>query len=664
MERALFRRNSALAALMLLSVLGPTGCKKPVALQGRPHAKRLVVLGIDGMDPTLTRKYMAEGRLPNVKKLAEQGSFGPLGTTNPPQSPVAWSSFITGMHTEGHGIFDFVHRDVEAMAPYLSTSRADEPRTLNVGSFVMPLSSPEMKLLRHGDAFWQTLERHDVPAFVHKIPANFPPAPTSFAVSSSDMGTPDLLGTYGTFQVITSGTDFKPDAVKGGIAHVARREPGGWSSEIDGPPSPFSNTGHPLQASVRVLVGQDGNSAVIRIDDTEVVLRQGEWSHWVPVAFDPGALAGNLHGIVQLYLKSVAPNLLLYISPINLDPLHPAMPVSSPPEYVEKLAEVVGRFFTQGMAEDTKALSAGVLSDAEFVDQAMDVFNERMRLLDRTLGDYRGGLYFFYVSSIDQISHMFWRSLEPDANEADARYANVIPDIYQKVDAAIGRVMERIGPDTPLVVMSDHGFTSYRYKVHLNAWLARQGYLSLANTPSKGPLGHIDWDNTQAYALGLNQLFVNLAGREPKGVVPAAEKGTLLARLGRELQAWRHDETGQRVVTKVVEPPAGAFGQLAPDLLVGYNRGYRSSDESATGIVATTEIERNTGKWSGDHCIDPAHVPGVIISNRKIAHPNPSLVDFAPTILSQFGIAAPEGLVGSDLWQPGKPTRSAPTPTP
>ncbi len=647
----LWRLHSSRLCVGAVALLLATGaCRKTVSLQGKHHDKRLVVLGIDGMDPVLTRKYMAEGRLPNVKRLAERGHFGPLATSNPPQSPVAWSSFITGLHTEDHGIFDFVHRDVEAMAPYLSTSRADEPKTLSVGSFVVPLSSPDMKLLRQGDAFWQLLEQHQVPAFVHKIPANFPPAPSTLAISSSDMGTPDLLGTYGTFQVITSGTDFKPDAVKGGIAQVAHKRGHEWHSQIDGPPSPFSNSGKPLQVPVKVAVGADGKTAVLTVDQTDVVLKQGEWSHWVPVAFNPGALAGSLHGIVQLYLKSVSPNLLLYVSPINLDPLHPAMPVSSPPEYVEKLAEVVGRFFTQGMAEDTKALSAGVLSDDEFLDQAMDVFAERMRLLDRTLADYDGGLYFFYVSSIDQVSHMFWRALEPDANEHDARYAKVIPELYEKVDAAIGRVMDKLGPDTPLVIMSDHGFTSYRYKVHLNAWLAHQGYLSLAAKPGPGPLGHIDWDNTQAYALGLNQLFVNLAGREPKGVVPAGEKATLLARLSRELLSWRHDETGERVVTRVVQPPSGQFEALAPDLLVGYNRGFRSSDESATGIVTTAEIERNTGKWSGDHCIDPAHVPGVLISSMKPTATNPSLVDFAPSILGHFGITAPKGLAGQDLW--------------
>src|SRR4028118_239999 len=122
------------------------------------------------------------------------------------------------------------------MAPYLSTSRAEEPKTVSLGDLVIPLSSPDMKLLRQGDAFWQVLERHKVPAFVHKIPANFPPAPSTEAISSSDMGTPDLLGTYGAFQVITSGTDFKPNTVKGGIAQVARKTVDGWQSQIDGPP--------------------------------------------------------------------------------------------------------------------------------------------------------------------------------------------------------------------------------------------------------------------------------------------------------------------------------------------------------------------------------------------------------------------------------------------
>jgi predicted AlkP superfamily phosphohydrolase/phosphomutase len=616
--------------------------------------RKLIILGVDGMDAKLTRLYLDEGRLPNLARLARSGSFLPLATVDPPQSPVAWSSFITGLDSTGHGIFDFVHRDPSGPEPYLSTSRTREPRELAVGDLVLPLGAPEITLLRHGPAFWQVLESYGVPASVIKIPANFPPAPSQRNVSTSDMGTPDLLGTYGTFQVITSDPRIDQGSMKGGLVHRALRSGANeYKSALTGPPSPFSRHKKPLELPVEVHVDAAARTLVVTLGETPVVLREGEWSSWTPVAFDPGFFAKDARGIVRIYAKTLVPELMLYVSPVNVDPLAPIVPLSSPPGYASQQARAVGRFFTQGLAEDTKALAAGALSDEEFVAQSLLVFDERKKLLEQALDEYQGGLLFFYVSSLDLISHMFWRALEPDAKADDARYANVIPDMYERVDALVGRVLERAGPDATVVVMSDHGFTSYRYKVNLNTWLAQNGYLSRRPGPQAGqPMAQIDWENTQAYALGLNQIFINQAGREAKGIVPLAERAALIVRLRRELEAWRHDETGVQVVTQTAAPDAGDFSDRAPDLLVGFNAGYRNSDESALCELSERSIERNLGKWSGDHCIDPRHVPGVLVSSRPVARPDVSLLDFAPTILRYFGIEPSPGVRGRSFFKP------------
>lgn len=644
------RRDLRRAALV--AILAMPACRADPA--PTPHPKGLIVLGVDGMDPVLARAYMDEGRMPNLARIAARGGFVPLGTTNPPQSPVAWSSFITGLDAEHHGIYDFVHRDAEELAPYLSTSRTEDPPTLEVGSLSIPLGAAEMKLLRAGRAFWQILEDHGVPAQVVKIPANFPPAPTAKAISTSDMGTPDLLGTYGTYQFIT-GNRQQAD-VKGGIVQHARPAGAGrFEAALDGPPSPLSASAEPMRLPVKITVDGEAPVALIELGDRRVVMREGEWTGWIPIAFDPGMMAGNLHGMVRLFAKTLRPVPQIYVSPINLDPRNPAMPISAPPEFVARLAEAVGRFYTQGMAEDTKALAAAVLTDDQFLAQASTVFDERVRILDKLLADFRGGLLFFYVSSVDQVSHVFWRALEPDASDENKRYAHVIPDVYARMDRVLGDVLARAG-DTPVVVMSDHGFNSYRWKVNLNTWLARQGYLTLrTDNPgaqaAEGPLGHIDWTTTQAYALGLNQVFLNLKGREPHGVVAAEDKTVLLARLKRELESWRHEETGQRVVTRAFVTAPGSFPERAPDLLIGYGRNYRSSDESAMALVAAEEIERNHGKWSGDHCVDPAHVPGVLVSTLPITAARPNLKDFAPTILRYFGVTPPKELPGETLFR-------------
>jgi predicted AlkP superfamily phosphohydrolase/phosphomutase len=645
-------RRLVIAPLILAGLVG--GCSDS-APQRFTATRRLVILGVDGMDPNLLERYMREGRMPNLEALGKRGTYMRLGTTFPPQSPVAWSTFTTGMHPGSHGIYDFVHRDPHALGPYLSTSRTEPPETWNIGSLALPspLSAPTIELLRGGRAFWQDLEDHRVPATMVKVPANFPPTESEVNESMAGMGTPDLLGTPGIFQLFTDAPRFKGGEVSGGIIHVLDFGNGHQArARLQGPPDPMVATPEPITIDVEILRDPAQDVALVRLGDVEHILQPGEWTEWIPVQFDPGFLSGALTGMVRLMLAEVHPHLRLYVSPINIDPLEPVMPLSAPADYVTHLAEDVGRFYTQGMPENTKALAAGVLTDDEFLEQADLVFQESVKQLDRELDRFQGGVLFFYFSSVDLLSHAFWRSIEPDARPEDAQYAHVLPDLYARIDGVVGRVLERVGPETDIIVMSDHGFTSYRYKVHLNTWLAQHSYLSVLppDEVKPGPLGHIDWENTQAYALGLNQLFINLEGRETHGVVPRDEYGILVDRLARQLEGLLNPEDGARVVTEAARPDPSAFPDRAPDLIIGYNRGYRSSDESALGQVGDEIIERNHDKWSGDHCMHPSHVPGVLITNRTVTATEASLYDLAPTILAYFGITQPEGMTGKALW--------------
>jgi predicted AlkP superfamily phosphohydrolase/phosphomutase len=366
----------------------------------------------------------------------------------------------------------------------------------------------------------------------------------------------------------------------------------------------------------------------------------------------------SLAGMVRFYLRSTSP-LELYVSPLNVDPLSPALPISTPDDYAAALARRVGRYYTQGIAEDTKALEAGVFDDAEFVAQTDTLLAERSRLLDAVLDDYRGGFLFFYVSTVDQSCHALWRNADPahPAHPEETPFADRFGDIYEEMDAMLGRIRDRIPADATLIVMSDHGFAPYYTKVNLNSWLHQNEYLALIRGDEIGqhPLfNNVFWRRTRAYAAGINGLYVNVAGRESKGIVtPGANYDALVAELTEKLLALRDPQNGAQVITRVDRARDVYHGDhvaSAPDLIVGYNRGYRGSDDSALGTITHDVFTPNLGKWSGDHCIDPRWVPGVLLANRRVTLADPSLLDMPVTILAAFGIDAPAVMTGRDVF--------------
>lgn len=603
---------------------------------------RMIIIAVDGMDPNLLAQYMEQDRVPHLTRLAVNNGLVRLGTSTPPQSPVAWSHFLTGHDSHVHGIYDFVHRDPTNMSPYLSTSKAEGPAyVMDIGELVLPIGGG-VKLLRRGHPFWSAIADDGTDATVVKIPANYPPIEPSAANVLSGMGTPDLMGTPGLFQVFTTDDRLlKKKRISGGRVHLLKMlTPTEAIATVDGPPDPLSPTGAEMTLPFTVYFGPKSDSAVIRMGDTELLLDEGEWSPWIELSFSPSIDVASIVGVVRVYAKSLGATPTIYMSPINLDPKAPAQAISAPDSFASEIAADVGRYYTQGMPEDTKALVGGVLSDEDFLMQEALVFEERHAMLRRELDRFDDGFLFFYFSSVDLVSHMFWRSIVPGASEEDRKHAEVIPTLYQKMDAIVGEVLEKAPKDTTVIVMSDHGFGPYHTKVHLNTWLARKGYLTIAppEARTKTVLGHIDWSKTRAYALGLNQLFLNLEGREPEGIVTKADAPWLLETLARELEALVDPRTGARVVTRSFRPEQRTFTDRAPDLIVGYNRGYRSSDESALGEVGARILEVNTDKWSGDHCVDPQHVPGVLLSNRKLAEGDWSLTDVAPTVQKFFGV--------------------------
>ncbi|HXI02896.1 MAG TPA: alkaline phosphatase family protein [Candidatus Saccharimonadales bacterium] len=639
--------------LLLALVAGVPLCLLPACTSGQAATApgtKVVVLGFDGMDYGLVRQMLAEGRLPNLARLAAQGSFTPLGTAIPPQSPVAWSNFITGMDAGGHGIFDFIARDPKTMLPYLSTSTTEgSERNLTIGKWKIPLSGGKVELLRHGEAFWDVLERAGIRTTIMRMPANFPPSGTA-SYELSGMGTPDILGTYGTFSFYT--TDPQPWAgrsLSGGKVYDVFVLDNVVNAKLYGPDNPFLVKKEKLSLDFTVYI--DPTEPVVKIDvgGEERVLKVGEWSDWVPLEFDM-IPTQKLRAIARFYLKSVRPDFALYVTPLNFDPKAPGLPISTPADFSEELADATGDFYTQGMPEDTHALRNEVLNRDEFLQQAAIAGDEVIHQYDYVLDHWKGGLLFYYFGNGDQVSHMMWVTMDPTHpgyDEArDAPYKDVIPSLYEKFDAVVGKTLDKVDKDTLVVVMSDHGFTSLKRYMNLNTWLKEEGYLVQIDPTRDDPLGllgtNIDWSRTRAYALGLNSLYINLQGREKDGIVPPSERQALMDEISGKLLKVIDPATGKPGITKVFETDRAyhdrGYLDIAPDFVIGYAKGTRCSDSSALGKLEPEIFKDNTSEWSGDHEMDPDTVPGILFTSRKLKRPAENLQQLAPAILEEFGI--------------------------
>jgi predicted AlkP superfamily phosphohydrolase/phosphomutase len=616
--------------------------------------KKLIVIGFDGMDPKIVRTLMDDGKLPNFKILSESGDFKELATSIPPQSPVAWSNFITGMNPGGHGIFDFIHRDPKTMFPYLSTSKTEAAETtISLGEWVIPLSSGKVKLLRQGKAFWEYLTENGVTTTIFRMPANFPTVEGE-AHQLSGMGTPDIRGTYGTFSYYTDEKGDKFEDISGGVVFPVSVVNNSFKSTLPGPKNTFKKDTPEVNVDFEVFIDPENPVAKISVQDNEIILNQGEWSDWVTVEYEIIPYIEKAKGIAMFYLKEIRPNIKLYVTPVNIDPEAPALPISNPQGYSKELAKAIGPFYTQGIPEDTKALSEDVLNDTEFLHQTDIVFKEELDMLDYELARFNDGLLFFYIGRADQLSHMFWRTMDPGhpAYDEAVELREVIENSYIEMDTVLGKVLENMDADTTLIILSDHGFAPFYRAFNLNTWLKNEGYVTLTEDTPGEFFQNVDWQNTRAYGVGFNGLYLNLKERELQGIVEPWEKQKLLDEISKKLLLVRDPENGEQVVSKVYkasEVYQGSYVKEAPDLVVGYNKGYRASWETVLGSFPEETLRDNKEKWSGDHLMEAELVPGILLSNKKIVSENPALYDMAPTILAVFGIPKQKGMIGSNI---------------
>jgi predicted AlkP superfamily phosphohydrolase/phosphomutase len=575
-----------------------------LAACGRGQYKRVIVIGVDGMDPVFVERHWAD--LPNLARLRQRGSYSHLETTDPPQSPVAWSTFITGLDPGEHGIFDFVHRDPVTLEPYLSTDKTLPPRfTLHLGPWELPLSRSHVISLRKGRAFWEYLSDCGIPVTIVRIPANYPPSEAGRELAG--MGTPDLRGTEGTFTYYTDDPAETSHEVPGGLFRKVEVTGGHVELRVEGPPNTLRRDHSYAAVQLGVDVDPDRPYARLQVGDQMEIVQQGEWSGWLPAYFPLLPRIASARGMIRVFAKQLHPRFELYVSPVNVDPEEPALPISTPGSYAREVAAGMGRWSTLGIPEDTAALRQGVFDLPEFLSQARLVLDEERRLLDDSLRRFKGGLLFFYFSSVDQNSHVLW-----------GRHDAELLDVYRAVDASIGEVMRReLGAE--LMVMSDHGFAAFDRAVNLNTWLVSRGL------------------RTKAYALGLNGLYLRDKRVEQE--------------VQRQLLDLRDPANGHKMIVSVTETnPSPENRSIAPDLIVGYTAGYRASWQTALGEAGEGLVVDNDDAWIADHCIDPQEVPAVLFATRAIRAKSPRLKDLPVSLLGLFGVQRPAQMTGRSVF--------------
>ncbi len=617
----------------------------------RAHAKarvkRVVILGLDGMEPTLADRFMAEGKLPHFSRLANEGTYVRLGTTAPPLSPVAWSSFLTGCNPGKHRIFDFLTCDRRQYIPQLSSvSIRGSARTLKVGKYRIPIGKPDVRLLRKGKPFWNVLGEHGIFSNIIRVPITFPPEPFH-GVLLSAMCVPDLRGSQGTFSFYTTRGEGEAEYI-GGEQLRFERNGKALRSHLIGPPNSLVQDAPPIHCPFELTVTGRG-VATLRVCGETVQLEQGVYTPWVQVAFKaaPGI---KVKGICEFLLLRTEPEVELYVTPIQIDPTKPALPISHSAAFSTYLAKAHGLYATLGLAEDTWALNARILDDEAFLHQCNEADAEREAMFFDALDKVRRGLCVCVFDGTDRIQHMFWRYIDPDHPARDGQGGRECRDAIEKhyiqMDDLVRRTMEACdGEDDVLMVISDHGFCSFRRGIDLNVWLEQNGYLTLKpDGRGKKYLAGVDWSKTQAFALGLAGIFLNVRGREAEGIVDPKDADALREEICAKLATLRDDESDEPAINRAFNAHSiyrGPYKGDGPDIIIGYHRGYRVSWEAAVGEPTDQLFHDNDKAWSGDHCIDPKLIPGVLFSNRKIKAKNPRLLDLASTVLELFGVKVP-----------------------
>jgi predicted AlkP superfamily phosphohydrolase/phosphomutase len=514
------------------------------------------------------------------------------------------------------------------------------------------LGKPKITSAQKGETFWDILSESGIRSKIIKVPISFPAKELNGSILTG-LGTPDALGTMGTFGFYTTeDTDYRDNNQAYNLVRLPNEKE--ISTSIKGPKN----------KDTKLVIKREEGAANLKIGSKDVRLAVGKWSDYVEIDFNLlGPLYKN-HGLGRFYLQSVQPNLNLYLSPISFDPTNPLYEISYPKDFSKTLANEIGNYKTLGWSIDTWGLKEERTTEEMFLDDLNSTFDEELRIMRNELPKNDWDTYVQVFQATDFVQHMFFRYLDPSNPRYadDPHYKQAILEVYKRADATVGEVMADLPKDATLIVMSDHGFSSYNKSVDLNAWLVEKGYLTLKDPSKRSDYlknvytgedfwDNVDWSRTKAYALGLGSIYINLEGREGQGIVSDEEYVVLRNKIKEELLALRDGSI--RVISNVYkseEVMHGPYLSDAADLIVGFNKNYRVSWQTTFGSVPEKVIFPNDNKWSGDHCsIDPKLIPGVFLSNKKYKTESIGIMDIAPTILNIFGIEPPADMDGQTI---------------
>ena len=554
---------------------------------------KTVILGFDSFDPSIFERMAGQGQLPHLTKLMEAGGYARLEVSSPPQTEVSWTCIATGTDPGNHGIFDFVLRDPNSYVPYVSI--LPMKKTALGEGFVPPYTTK---------TFFEEAAGMGYPATALWWPAMFPARPDLPVNTLPGLGTPDIRGQLGVGTLFTTEDETKK---KTAVARLEDSGAGRFSGTLSGPTVKGRSgvTTATLPVTVEAL---DATRARLIVGDQKIELKLGQWSDIVELKFKAGPFF-NIHAIARFILTELGGAVRVYSLPLQIHPLHSAWHYASSPAFAKSLWTKVGPYLTLGWPQDTTGLEEGCITDEQFLALCDTIFDRRVQIFFHLLDQFKEGVLASIFDDLDRVQHMFYH------NRLDVAQA-----WYKKLDDFVGEVGARLNGKHRLLVLSDHGFSVFKHKVHLNRWLAEQGWLVLKDGASEGSLAEVDWTQTKVYAVGLNSLYLNVSGREGQGMVAAQDIEPLLAEVQKKLLDWIGPD-GNAVVERARlkhEVYTGPYSRLGPDLVVGYAPGYRASSETGLGKVPAATIEINTDHWGADHCVDADLVPGVIFANRDL----------------------------------------------
>lgn len=658
------RRDFLKASSVMVTLPTLMGGAPLMADNRKRAARKMLIVGFDGMDPQVMAGLMKLGKLPNFSRFAEKGGLGRMLSTAPPESPTAWASFATGLDPAGHGVFGFLHRNPENYIPFSTSAPVGQGgKTIDVGAWRLPLTSGDSRLFRQGRPFWDYLAGEGLESTVVKMPSNYPAEKMRRGRALAGMGTPDIYGGHGTFTLFSTRDD---DLLlnlgdKGHVYPAYFDEQHRFSGQIEGPENTLKIEPEPTFVDFTVYWDRRHKTARLDVCGREVLLEQGKLSPWVPLQFDLLRPLASVKAITRFQLLEAGREFRLYVYPPSIDPVDPAQAISSPASYCQDLSREIGRFHTLGLPADFNGIKTEVLSLSDYIMQSDAIMAESRELFDFEFDRFRrmkSGLLFFYFSSVDQGSHIYWAlrdPLHPSHRPGETlEFGDQVSRLYQQFDEVVGEVMAKLPGDIPVMLLSDHGFAPLRRHVNLNTILYQNGLLKFYGDPDYGEslLTQADWDQTEAYALGLNGIYINQQGREGNGVVPEGRRMELMKRIQDLLLSYRDPQNGAAPFSRVFlteEIYRGEHLGRGPDLIAGCQVPYGLDYGAATGGLTPEAVSDNLSRWTGDHIIDPHQVPAMLMTNFKRSGGTPYIWDMAPTILKLFGQEPPSDMRGRSV---------------